>query len=757
VVGSAADTAEALAKATYGVPTTCGNGVVESPEQCDDGNDTDTDACTARCRNALCGDALVQEGVEECDDANIFDDDACVQCRNARCGDGFVQDGLEECDDGNDTAGDGCTGCTVDPVGCSGDIEVTVSVDYDETSFPEVQGVELNLHYPSAVSIPGSGEEASVQGRVTDLGAAAILQANDADTNADGQDDRLRIVYAAAGNIPPRPLVRVAFDCEEATTLEAADFPCEVTGAADPLGLPVIATCSVALGGGGPVCGNGVREGAEECDDGSVVGGDCCSASCRSEVCDDGNPCTDDACAAGVGCTHTPNAVPCSDGNACTTNDTCSGGGCVGGPAPNCNDNNPCTNDACDPATGCVNVLIPNCESCDTDADCNNHNACDGVEACVGGFCESAPALTCDDANPCTDDGCDPATGCTHTANTASCDDGSACTAGDVCSSGACAGTPVSCDDGNACTDDACQPATGCTHTSNTAPCNDGDPCTPTDTCDGAGLCTGGGTLCGNGDVDVACGEQCDDGNTVPDDGCTDCVNETAVCGDGVREGTEECDDGNEDNIDACTNACVSARCGDGFVYEGVEECDDGNAVANDGCTDCVSDPPVCGNGRIEVGETCDDGNTDTGDDCPPSCRIESCTPSGTRFAMSVNLARPGDVQIGGVVVFLDYPDGRVGIPGKLGETSVRGRISNIPGGFSGTPSDLDYALREAVGASSQGTALTVTRIFSVSFDLCVGATAPTPADFACTVEAASSPGGADLPLNGITCAATVP
>jgi cysteine-rich repeat protein len=227
------------------------------------------------------------------------------------------------------------------------------------------------------------------------------------------------------------------------------------------------------------------------------------------------------------------------------------------------------------------------------------------------------------------------------------------------------------------------------------------------------------------------------------------------VCGDGVREGTEECDDGNEDNIDACTNACVSARCGDGFVYEGGEECDDGNAVANDGCTDCVSDPPVCGNGRIEVGETCDDGNTATGDDCPPSCRIESCTPSGTRFAMSVNFTR--SVDVGGARVFVDYPDGRVGIPGKLGETSVRGRISNVPGGFSGTPSDLDYALREAIGASIPGTKLTETRIFSVSFDLCFGATAPSAADFPCTVEQVSSPQGVDLPLTGTRCSATVP
>jgi hypothetical protein len=48
------------------------------------------------------------------------------------------------------------------------------------------------------------------------------------------------------------------------------------------------------------------------------------------------------------------------------------------------------------------------------------------------------------------------------------------------------------CDDGNACTDDACQPATGCGHIGNT-PCDDADPGTVHDACDGAGTCQGTG------------------------------------------------------------------------------------------------------------------------------------------------------------------------------------------------------------------------------------------------------------------------
>ena len=45
-----------------------------------------------------CGDGIVQTG-EECDDGNSFDDDACLSgCRSARCGDGVVRTGVEECD-----------------------------------------------------------------------------------------------------------------------------------------------------------------------------------------------------------------------------------------------------------------------------------------------------------------------------------------------------------------------------------------------------------------------------------------------------------------------------------------------------------------------------------------------------------------------------------------------------------------------------------------------------------------------------------
>ncbi|MBI4510813.1 MAG: DUF4215 domain-containing protein [Deltaproteobacteria bacterium] len=62
--------------------------------------------------------------------------------------------------------------------------------------------------------------------------------------------------------------------------------------------------------------------------------------------------------------------------------------------------------------------------------------------------------------------------------------------------------------------------------------------------------------------------------------------------------------------------------CGNGAVEPG-EQCDDGNAVDNDGCTNgCLLNVarPVCGNGKIERGEECDDGNTESADGCTERC-----------------------------------------------------------------------------------------------------------------------------------------
>ncbi len=58
------------------VGDTCGDGIIDAGEQCDDGNNTDGDGCTSSC-TTICGDKVVA-GSEQCDDGNTVDNDACT-------------------------------------------------------------------------------------------------------------------------------------------------------------------------------------------------------------------------------------------------------------------------------------------------------------------------------------------------------------------------------------------------------------------------------------------------------------------------------------------------------------------------------------------------------------------------------------------------------------------------------------------------------------------------------------------------------
>ena len=272
-----------------------------------------------------------------------------------------------------------------------------------------------------------------------------------------------------------------------------------------------------------------------------------------------------------------------------------------------------------------------------------------------------APACThdleCNDLIDCTADSCDPTTGtCVHTPVDAVCDDGNACTVGEVCdpATGCAGGAPIDCNDGVACTTDRCDPFTGaCSHDpdhraceppqlcdpvagciapppcTTAAECDDGDRCNGAETCDPAIGCHPGTPVvcrdeieCTRDACNPATGECvftpdpaiCDNGN--PCDGP-----ETCNPASGCERGTPvDCDDAVPCTVDSCdptsgrcSHAADDARCNDDVFCTGVERCD-----PTAGCL--PGTPP-----------SCSDGIGCTTDRCDPTRDACISTPDNTR------------------------------------------------------------------------------------------------------------------------------
>lgn len=114
----------------------CGDAILESPEQCDDGNVLSGDGCSSSCQYEVCGDSITQPALgEQCDDGNLNNGDGCSdRCFDENtiipggpgpgvdpepedpedpelpsdlCGNSVIDEG-EQCDDGNRFRADGC-------------------------------------------------------------------------------------------------------------------------------------------------------------------------------------------------------------------------------------------------------------------------------------------------------------------------------------------------------------------------------------------------------------------------------------------------------------------------------------------------------------------------------------------------------------------------------------------------------------------------------------------------------------------------
>jgi MYXO-CTERM domain-containing protein len=163
------------------------------------------------------------------------------------------------------------------------------------------------------------------------------------------------------------------------------------------------------------LCGDGVVDPGEACDDGNGSNSDCCNNSCQ-----------------------TINGA-CSDGNGCTQTDTCQSGICVGSNPKTCTASDAChVAGTCDSGTGaCSNPKASD------GTGCNDNDACTQTDSCENGTCTGSSPKTCPASDQCHGAGtCDSGTGtCSNPRRTdgASCDDGNPCTTLDACSLGVCA------------------------------------------------------------------------------------------------------------------------------------------------------------------------------------------------------------------------------------------------------------------------------------------------------------------------------
>jgi MYXO-CTERM domain-containing protein len=374
--------------------------------------------------------------------------------------------------------------------------------------------------------------------------------------------------------------------------------------------------------------GKSCSGGAGKCNNGS-----CCMGCILNGACVTGT-------AAGACGTGGAACASCDDGNACNGVETCDAGSCKAGTAPVCNDGNPCTDDECDPAVGCIQPPTDEGTACNDAKACTQNDECDGAGTCAG-------TVSCDDGEPCTDDGCDSNGQCANTPveDDTDCDDGSSCTEDDVCTDGECAGTVLG--GQTLCHDNSCQ-VSDCdggdcvvVNKEDDTPCDDGDKCTIGDTCQG-GMCEAGDSV------------ECDDNNSCTDDSCeaaTGCVFDALDGG--------ECADG-----DACTerDRCVEGEC----VGQDVE-C---NALDCFEASSCDSLTGLCAYSLLDDGEDCEGGSCE-GSVCVVPEQPEEVAGGGA--AGAPDLGAGGDSATNGA-------GGEGGSEEAVdGETGERGRLLERP------------------------------------------------------------------------------
>jgi fibro-slime domain-containing protein len=529
------------------IPTgpTCGDGKVEAPETCDDTNSTPGDGCSGVCTIepnyscptagapcvslVVCGDGKLT-GSEACDDSGMVDGDGCsamctvelgytcptpgqpcVKTVNPRCGDGSIDVG-EGCDDMNTDSGDGCSStclrepgwkcpmpgklCEKDPY--CGDGKLDPNEQCDDGNNKPADGCTGACTKEPFYDCPTPGAPC----------VSTIVCGDGKITGDEACDDN----NAMAGD-------GCSADCKQVE----GGWMCPSTGG----------KCTKVFV---PVCGDGMLSFGEVCDDGNTVAGDGCAADCKTvqqgwrcptpgmkcsliavcgdgilspgEQCDDGTAtAAQDGC--GANCILQPDFICPVPGAPCVSTIVC-GDGKLGGQEV-CDDGN----------TKAINNVNDGCSSdCKTIGagwDCPVPGIACKAKTCGDGMRRGAEQ--CDDGNPTPNDGC---TNCVLDPQKPADDFGWVCTE-DANGKSTCGPTTCGLGTGR-------QGTEQCDDSPDTDPAKQNldltDGCTPQ--CHAVPKCPPGGgpctTACGDGmllPVDIANGQECDDGNVASGDGCS--------------------------------------------------------------------------------------------------------------------------------------------------------------------------------------------------------------------------------------------
>lgn len=304
----------------------CGDGLVNGDEQCEDGNDINTDACLY-CRNAYCGDGVVQAGVEACDSSGL----GCYQCQTTTCGDG-IKTPDEACDDGNTAPGDGCrANCGGEELCGDGlvdrwdDTLVELRVEYLAANCGSVlDPITLLLDGNPVISLPAGGcycEPGMGSFTTSDPSILSQVQSNSNSFALAFSDSWVAFSWAVVtlvGELSSQELILNGPGTSQASAQNRDARLCDIGYAWSPVGMAgelsglglvgeacdfgfsnsqsgyCLPSCEIAR------CGDGfVRSGFEECDDANQNNADGCYNDCQIPACGDGiyNPyevCLDD-------------------------------------------------------------------------------------------------------------------------------------------------------------------------------------------------------------------------------------------------------------------------------------------------------------------------------------------------------------------------------------------------------------------------------------------------------------------------------